>query len=160
MTLKFTERDTGTTVVTTELNSLADDTAALISTALSNDASTERDLFADFSISLAVQGSARDASAQVSLMIVPEIASAYGDVSGADVTANLKLTANYIARAADGTAATFDLDAAVTARVITVAGIQIPNANYKVGLLNETGQALAATGNTITKSGNYSSADV
>lgn len=152
--LSFTERTTGANIVTTELNALADDTAALISTALSNDASTERDLLADFLITLPLQGGARDASAQVSLLIVAEVNSTYGD------TATLRTASNHIARYADGTAVTLTLDAATTARTMTVFGVQIPNANYKVGLLNETAQALAATGNTIFKSGNYTTAVV
>ncbi len=154
MTLKFTERATGASIVTTELNSLADDAAAVIATALSNDASDERDLLADFVITLAEQGGARAADAQVSLLIVPEVNSTYGS------TATLRNARNYIARYADGTPVTLLLDAAVTARVHAVSGVQIPNANYKPGLLNESGQALAASGNSIFKSGNYASADV
>ena len=153
MTLKFTERTTGATVVSTELNALADDTAALISTPLSNDASDERNLLADFIITLAVQASARS-SAYISLVIVPEVNSTYGD------TATLLTAGNYIARYADGTQCKLALDAAVTARTLTLSGVQIPNANYKVGLLNETGYALAATSNTIWKSGNYSTDNV
>jgi hypothetical protein len=154
MTAKYVERTTGASIVTTELNSLANDAAALISTALSNDASTERNLLADFMIVLAEQSGARDASAAVSLLIVPEVNSTYGD------SATLLTAKNYIARMADGTACTFTLDAAVTARSLTMAGVQLPNANYKVGLLNETGQALAASGNSIWKTGDYGSDDV
>jgi hypothetical protein len=154
MTAKYTERTTGANIVTTELNSLADDTAALISTALSNDASDERNLLADFLITLAVQDSARASDATISLLVVPEVNSTYGD------TATLKTATNYIARTADGTAVTLTLDAAVSGRSMTVASVQLPNANYKVGLLNATGQALASSGNIIFKTGNYSSDDV
>lgn len=150
MALKYTERTTGVSIVTTELNSLADDTAALITTPLSNDASTERELFADFIVAIAEQGSARDAAGTVSLLIVPEVNSTYGD------TATLATAGNYVARTADGSAVELVLDAAVTARTMTFANVRLPNANYKVGLLNETGQALAATGNSIFMSGAYS----
>lgn len=154
MSVQFIERTTGASIVTTELNSLADDTAAVISTALSNDASDERDLLADFLIVIAEQGSARAADATISLLMVPEVNSVYGD------TSTLKTATNYIARTADGTAVTLTLDAAVSGRSMTVAAVQLPNANYKVGLLNATGQALASSGNSIFKSGNYTTDNV
>jgi hypothetical protein len=150
----YTERTTGAVIVSTELNALADDAAAVQSSPLSNDASSERALLADFLVVLALQGGARAADAQVSLLIVPEVNSVYGD------TATLKTAQKYIARQADGTAATWTLDAATTARNLTVSRVQLPNANYKVGLLNESGQALAATLNTIWMSGSYSPAAI
>lgn len=150
----FTERTTGATIVSTELNALADDAAALISTALSNDASDERNLVADFMVVLAEQASARAADAAVSLLIVPEVNSTYGDV------ATLKGANNYIAKKTDGTAATWTLDAAVTSRAHTIAGVQLPNANFKVGLLNTSGYALAASGSYIWMTGKYQPASV
>ena len=154
MTAKYTEATTPSTIASTELNSLADDAAA-VGSILSNDASTERNVLANFAISIATQGGARDAGENLSPIIVPEVGSSvYGDI------ATLQTATNYIARYADGTPVSFGLDAATTARVLTAAGVQIPNGNYKVGLLNETGQALAASGNTITKSGDYGFDDV
>jgi hypothetical protein len=153
--VKFTEAGTGAAVVTAELNSLADDTAAASSTVYSNDASGERALLANFLITIAEQGSARAGSpCQVSLLIIPEVNSVYGDV------ATLATAANCIARRADGSACTFALDAAVTARTLTAAGVQLPNSNYKIGLLNESGQAFAASGNSIWMSGSYSPAAI
>ena len=153
--VRYSEAGTGAAVATTELNSLADDAAALASTASSNDASTERELLANFLIVLALQGSARTGSpCQVSLLIVPEVNSVYGDV------ATLTTAAHHIAKRADGSACTFALDAAVTARSISIAGVQLPNSNYKVGLLNESGYALAASGNSIWKSGSYTPAAI
>ena len=149
----YTERTTGTTVVSTELNSLANDTAALVSTALSNDASDERNLLADFMIVIAEQGGARDGGA-ISLLIVPEVNSTYGDV------ATVQTALIHIAHRDDGTTCSFVLDSAVTARTITVPNVKIPNANYKVGLLNESGQALAATGNSIFMTGKYQPASI
>ena len=154
MAIKYTERTTGVSIVTTELNALADDTAALITTPLSNDASTEREVYADFIVTLAEQGAARDAGGDVSLLIVPEVNSTYGD------TSTLATAGNYIAKTADGSDARIELDAAVTARTMTFSHVRLPNANYKVGLLNETGQALAATGNSIFMSGAYSTENV
>lgn len=151
--VRFTEATTLAPIVTTELNSLADNAAAVDSDILSNDASTERNTLANFCVVIATQGGARDASAQVSLLIVPE---GYSASAYTDAVAALKNANDYIAKRADGSAVTWTLDAATTARELTAAGVQIPNCNYKVGLLNESGQALAASGNIIYKSGDYS----
>lgn len=160
MSVKYVERTTGASIITTELDALADNRTAVITTALSNDVSTERDLRADFLVYLDTQGGARDASAQISLLMLPEVNSTYPEVAGADATADLVLAASYIAKDADGNACTATLDAATTARNIVFAGVQLPNANYKVGILQETNQALAATGNTVWKTGNYTVDDV
>jgi len=91
----------------------------------------------------------------VSLLIVPD------DGAGTFPTTDPLATAeNYIARYADGTAATFTSDTTAGAFVHVATGIQLPNANYKVGLLNHSGAALAASGNTIQASGTYSVDDV
>ena len=149
----YTERTTGSAIVTTELNALANDTAALISTALSNDASDERNLLADFMIVIPLQGGARDGGA-ISLLIVPEVNSTYGDV------ASVKTALIHVAHQDDGTLCSFVLDSAVTARTITISNVKLPNANFKVGLLNESGQALAATGNSIWMTGKYQPASI
>lgn len=150
----YTESTTGASVMSTLLNSLADDAAAL-SDALSNDASTERRLLANFSVSIALQGGARTGSpCRVSLLVVPEINGVYPDV------ATLLTAGNCVARTSDGTACQANLDAATTARVVSFANVQLPNGNYKVGLLNETGQALAASGNVIWQTGTFSTASI
>jgi len=153
--VKYTEATTLTSKVTTELNSLADDGAALISTELSNDASTERDLYANFAVTIAEQGSARDSGTDnlVSLLIVPE------GLSGGvytDAVAALNLAASYIAKDKDGNDVTWTLDDAVTDRELTWAAVRVPNCDYKIGLLNRSSQALAASGNIIYMSGTYS----
>ena len=148
----YTERTTGAAVVTTELNALANDTAA-VGSALSNDASDERNLLADFMIVIPEQGGARDGGA-TSLLIVPEVNSTYGDV------ASVKTALIHVAHRDDGTLCSFVLDSAVTARTITIQNVKLPNANFKVGLLNESGQALAATGNSIWMSGKYQPASI
>ena len=153
--IKFTEAGTGASVVTAELNSLADDAAALASTALSNDASAERKTLANFLITIAEQGGARAGSpCRMALLIVPEVNAVYGDVAA------LVNAGNYVARYADGTQCYINLDAAVTARAFSLSGVQLPNANYKVGLLNESGQALAASGNSVWMSGTYCAASI
>ena len=148
----YTERTTGAAVVTTELNALANDTAA-VGSALSNDSSDERNLLADFMIVIPLQGGARDGGA-ISLLIVPAVNSAYGDV------ATVATALIHIARRDDGSLCSFVLDSAVTARTITISNVKLPNADFKVGLLNESGQALAATGNSIWMSGKYQPASI
>lgn len=151
----WTERATGSAVATTELNSLADDAAAVGAAALSNGVSTERNLLADFLITIALQGGARTGSpCRVGLVIVPEVNGTYGDI------ATLATASNYIARFADGTQAYRTLDAATTARSLTLDGVQLPNCSFKVGVLNESGQALAASGNSVFMSGRYQPASV
>lgn len=152
MTAKYTEAGTGAAVTISTLQTLADDTAGL-SSAYSNDASGERNTLSNFLIQIGTQGGARDASAQVSLLIVPEVNALYGD------TATLLTAGNFIARYTDGTPVTFLLDAAVTARDLSACGVQIPNGNYKIGVLNETNQAFAGT-NAVYKTGDYSIDDV
>lgn len=150
--VRYTEATTLTSKVTTELNSLADDASALISTELSNDASTERESYANFAVSIAAQGAARDAAGSVSLLIVP----AGLNDEYTDAIAAVAIAQNYYARDRDGNAVTWVLDAATTTRDVSWAGVRLPNANYKIGLVNETGQALAASGNIIYMSGTYS----
>ncbi len=153
MTAKFTEATTGEAVTISALATLADDAAAL-SSALSNDASPERNTLSNFLIAVGTQGSARSGTPnQVSLLIVPEVNTVYGDV------ATLETASNFIALYDNGDPVTFALDAAVTARNLTACGVRLPNANYKVGVLNETGQAFAGT-NSVFQAGNYAMDDV
>ncbi len=153
MTAKFTEATTGAAVTISGLQTLADDTAD-VSSAISNDASTERNTLSNFLIGVGTATGARTGDPnQVSLLIVPEVNAVYGD------TATLETAGNFIARYADGSAVTFTMDGAVTARNLSAAGVQLPNSNYKVGVLNETGQAFDGT-NSVFQTGNYSIDDV
>jgi len=140
MSSKYTTLGLLLSAATTELNALADDTAAAGSI---YDNSTGIPL-GRVEVSLAAQATARDATAQVSLLIIPEGTSTlYGDIS------TLRTAQSNIAETVTGKAATWLLDAAVTARVLGIDGIRVPHGNFKWGLLNESSQALAATGSTI-----------
>ncbi len=153
MTAKFTEALTGGAVTISGLATLADDTAA-VSGALSNDASTEREMMSNFLIVVDTQAGARAGTPnQVSLLIVPEVNGTYGD------TSTLATAGNFIAQYDNGDPVTFAMDAAVTARNLSAAGVRLPNANYKVGVLNETGQAFAGS-TSVYQTGNYSVDDV
>lgn len=123
-------------VLTTELNALADGANKITTSALSNDAAAELDVYADFTLYVGVQ-TARDAGAYVSLYILPEVNSVfpYGGDS-LDPAGNLCVGA-------------FQLDAAVTARQAHIRGIILPPDDFHVLVINETGQAFAATLNTL-----------
>ena len=159
MTIKYTQITSAPVVVSTELNTqiIASTTAGTTlgtTEFLNNDASTGRLLLANFEVFLNTQASARTGTPQVSLAIVPAIdSSIYPDVGA------LRLVTPYIARTVAGAVVTWLLDLVTTARILTVTGVVLPNAKFKLGLVNETTQSLASTGNTIKMSTPYSYAD-
>ena len=119
--------------LTTELNSLANGSASSASAAIDN--TTNLDLFMDVELSVAAQGSARSAGAIVSVFMV---ASLDGGTTYADVNTSV---AELVA--------VFPLDAATTARVAVRRGIPLSGGLFKLVALNGTGQAFAASGNTV-----------
>lgn len=124
-----------TTYLTTELNALADggnDLGAAI------DNTANGDMYMDLELLLAEQGVARDSGAYVALYILPSVDGTnycYGGDS-LDPPANTH-RANFL------------FDAAVTARYSTITHILLPAGKFKILVMNETGQAFAATGNTL-----------
>lgn len=135
--IKWGDVQTAESILTTELNSLADGGNKITTTAVSNDQTAELDVYADFILYLAAQGSARDSGAYVALYILPEVNSQYpygGD--SLDPAGNLLVGA-------------FQLDAATSARYAVVRNIVLPPDDFHVLVINETGQAFAASGNTL-----------
>lgn len=125
-------RAAAASALTTELNSLGNAANSAASSTIDN--TTNLDLFADFELVIAAQGSARSAGATVALYLTTSLdGTNFDDVN--ETTAEL--------------VAVFPLDAATTARRRTVRDVPIPPANFKVFVRNSTGQAMASSGNTI-----------
>lgn len=124
-------------ILTTELNSLANG-ATKLSAAVSNDDAAERNLYADFEFTIAAQGSARANDAHVQLYLLPSIDGTnftYGDDSTTPPASAL--------------VGSFILDASTSARVVHLRGVELPPEDFKLLVYNNTGQALAASGNTL-----------
>lgn len=135
MALKYTAENSIVTVLSSGLDALADGALA-VSSALSNDDAAEREIWAEFEVYVAEQASARS-SATLELLILPTVdGTNYPD-------------AVYGATADNYSVKTWNLDAAVTARYLTVTDIKLPPGDYKVAIVNDTGYALAATGSTV-----------
>lgn len=147
MATQYTAADAPVTVLSTELNSLADATLASLSSAQSNDQTGEFDIMCDAELVIAAQGSARAADAVVELYIVPTL-----DGTNYPDTSTDELLAPYYV-------GSFPLDAATTSRRVVIEGLRLPNSDFKVGAKNDTGQAFAASGSTI-KLARYTYRDV
>jgi len=136
-TIKHEAKASAETVMTTELNALASGGLAITATAISNDAAAELDLYADFRLYLATQGSARVSGANVTVWILPEVDGTYPYGS-----ASLEPQPELIV-------GSFSFDAAVTARYAVLKDVPLPPSDFHIVAKNNTGEALGATGNTI-----------
>jgi hypothetical protein len=137
MALQYNTPDSAVTVLTTELNSLASGSVCSASSAQSNDQTGEFDIFVTAEIYIAAQGANRSAGASITLYVLPTIdGTTYPDTTGLTI-------ANYAVGAV-----TLD-DAATAARTLVIPEVRLPNSDFKVLLANNTGQALASSGNTV-----------
>jgi len=126
-----------TTYLTTELNSLAD-AGNKLGAKIDNEADGENEMFLDVEIYVAAQGLARDAGAYIELYLLSSVDGTnfgYGDDS-VDPPASSLLDV-------------FLLDAATTARYLTLANLPLPPLDLKLLVINNTGQAFAATASTL-----------
>lgn len=120
------------TVLSTELNSLGSGSTSSASSAIDN--TSNLDLFADLTLTIALQASARSTGAIVSVYMTQAL-------DGTNYDDTLSTTAELVA--------VFPLDAATTARQATRRDVPIPPGLFKLFVVNSTGQALAASGNLL-----------
>ncbi|MGE3620741.1 MAG: hypothetical protein AB7L84_09790 [Acidimicrobiia bacterium] len=131
-TLKHSSYASIATALSTELNSLANNSLTAASSAIDNTSALE--LFADLELVVAAQGSARSAGAVVDVYIVPSVdGTNYADL---EATCSEPI-------------ATFALDAATTARRLAARDIPIPPGLFKLAVRNRTGQSFASSGSTL-----------
>lgn len=137
-TVKWLAPEAVTSALFTELNSLADSTSDTTGfSAVSAEISNETDLFQYINLEfvLATQGAARAAGGFVAVYIVYALdGTIYGNDT--DKAYTEQLTA-------------FQFDAATTARRITKTNLPIPPLDFKLQVLNDTGQALASGANAL-----------
>lgn len=119
-------------VLTTELNSLANGSISAASSAIDN--TSGLDLYDDLTLTIATQGGARTG------VVTVKMVQALDGTNYDDVEATCGQTV-----------ATFPLDAATTARQCTVRDVPIPPGLFKYFLLNSTGQAFASSGNILER---------
>ena len=123
---------------TTELNTLADstsDTTGFSAAGAEIANGTDLKRFLALELVLAAQGSARTAGGFVAVYI-----NYSADGTNYDDTSN---------KAFSEILTVFQLDAATTARRLTRVDIPIPPVDFKLLVMNDTGQAFAASGNTL-----------
>ena len=125
------------TVLDTALNSLTSGSNKITTTAESNDATNELKFYGKFQLYLAAQGTARSAGAYVALYILPEIDDNYAFGGDSLDPPESCWRGNFL------------FDATTNARYSDVIETVLPNGNYHVLLMNETGQTLAATLNVL-----------
>ena len=120
------------------MNSLADSTSdttgfSTVGAEIANETNLYQ--YINLELVIATQGAARSAGGFVTVYInYAADGTTYDDTSNKAFTELL---------------AVFPLDAATTARRLTKTNLPIPPIDFKMLVLNDTGQALAATGNTL-----------
>jgi hypothetical protein len=134
-TVNWSTLPASSNALTTEVNSLASGSNKIMTSSLDN--TTTGHLFAAVEMKLATQGSARSAGAYVALYIVKSV----------DGT-NFEMGGDALTPAASALAGVFPYDAATTARQVAII-VQIPPTKFYFLVQNNTGQAFAASGNTL-----------
>lgn len=121
-------------LLTTELNSLANAAAATSASAISN--TTELDMYVDFEL-VFQHGSAPTADTTHDLYLVRSIdGTNYEDATAARPPAM-------------GSVGSFVCDNTTSAQRKYISGILLPPGDFKVMLVNQSGQAMAASSNTL-----------
>jgi hypothetical protein len=132
--IKWNTPETIASYLTTQLNSLANN--AFSSSGATIDNLTDLYLYINLELVLAAQGTARSSGAYVEVWMERTLdGTNYEDRANAAFTQAL-LTA-------------FQLDAATTARRLVLTNVVIPPVPFRLYVRNLTGQAFAASGNTL-----------
>jgi hypothetical protein len=123
------------TVMSTDLNSLAN-SAAVLSAVLSNDQATELDLYCTFELNVTFAVAPTENS-QVELYIVWAIDGTNYETNSSE------------GRPKNGYVGGFIVDNVTTAQRITVPNVLVPPMDFKIMVINKTGQAFPASGSTV-----------
>lgn len=125
-----------TSVLTTELNSLGNNTASSASSAIANQ--TNLDIFVDVEVNLGSLSPSAGAYVAIYVLLAVD-----GSNYPAQSDADLRLTASQLLCVIPvGTTAS-------TAQRVAARNILLPPGSFKVKLDNQTGVSLAASGNTV-----------
>lgn len=122
-------------VITTGLNSLANNAAAL-SAAQSNDAADEGDLYADLELAVTF-GTAPTENALVEVYIVRTVDGTNHETDSAE------------GRPKNGYVGGFVVDNVTTAQRLILPFVLLPPRDFKILLINKSGQAFPASGSTL-----------
>jgi hypothetical protein len=125
------------TYLSTELNSLADG-ANDLGAKIDNVADGENELYIDLEFYIALQGGSRDADGRVEIYLLTSIDNTNFDMGGDSTDPR-----------PSSLLCVFSLDAATTARYRTFHSLPIPPFDFKLLVMNETGQNFASSGNTL-----------
>ena len=120
-----------------DINSLADGANAL-SAKIDNVADGENELFISLELYLAAQGSSRDADARCEIYVLFSV----------DDT-NFDMGDNMFDPRPESLIAVMSFPATTTARYRTAVNLPLGPYDFKLLIMNETGQALAASNNTL-----------
>jgi len=123
--------------LTTELDGLAD-AGNILGPTIDNETDGSNELYASLELYLAAQASARTDGATVDVYLLPSV-DGTNYCYGSD-TLDPPLSAY---------AGSFVLDAATDARYVALPNVSAPPLKFKLLVINNTGQSLAATGNTL-----------
>lgn len=128
-----------TTLLTTELNSLANNAGTVLSAEFDNDTSSTRWLAAEFELSVTF-GTNPTADSVCEIYIVRAVdGSTYSTyTSGSSAVANN-----------NDFNGTVSVKASTSAQVVVSRRIQLPPGKWKVALINRTAQAFPASGSTL-----------
>lgn len=122
-------------VLTTELNSLANGSYSAVGSEVDN--ATNKDLYGDFELNVTF-GSAPSAGGYIGLYLIPALdGTNYADGGSS------------VAPPATSWIGNFPLRAVTTAQRVTITGVSLPPSKFKVVAYNGSGQAFPSSGSTV-----------